>query len=118
MSSPVTLTADMPIQISIPLQQRKRAGELMVIVTEIPLTLFVDASERQCRENHSGQSLERIRERGGFGATEAVAVLSNLRFWNVESIKEEHAMRILYSMIAIHNRGMRIAEANAKAALA
>lgn len=113
MTETVTLTADMPIQVGSQLALRDRPGDNVVIVRSIPLDLFVDAHERQCQRSHGGQSLERIRERGGFGAMEAVAVLSCLHWGDLESIAPEHAHYILYSMIATTNRGMRLAEAAA-----
>ena len=108
----VTLTADMPIQVNSELQLRVQRGQRPVLVRSLPRTMFVDAHERQCQRNH-GQTLDRIRERGGFGATEAIAVLSCLGWEHFEGLKSEHSHYVLYSMIAMHNRGMRVAEAAA-----
>lgn len=108
------LTRNMPIQLGSDLSLRQRRGERPVIVKELPLSMFVDAHEAQCEKNHY-QTLERIRERGGFGASEAIAVLSCLPFDGVQAIGNEAAHRILYAMIATHNRGMRVAEAAAQA---
>lgn len=107
--NPVTLTADMPIQSS-----KLQAKQSLVIVRNVPRTMFVEAHETQCRNNHS-QTLERIRERGGFSAAEALAVLS-CTFWGdlgAVQINVEYAHRLLYAMVAAHNRGMRIAEGRA-----
>lgn len=109
--SPVmTLTRDMPIQVNADLELRTRRGERLVLVRRLPVTMFVDAHEGQCQRNHS-QTLERIRERHGFGAIEAVAVLSCVHWDQVETMKSELAHRILYAMVSTHNRGMRVADA-------
>ena len=108
----ITLTRDMPIMLTSGLRLRITRGERPVIVKSVPQTMFVDAHERQCESNHH-QTLDRIRQRGGFDAGEAVAVLSNLGYDAIRSVTEESAHRILYSMIAIHNGGMRVAERRA-----
>lgn len=112
----ITLTTDMPILSPTgDLALRIRRDERLVIVHSLPLTMFVDAHERQCQRNH-GQTLERIRERGGFGAIEALAVLSCTSYFDLgaDRVSSEYAHRLLYQMAATHNRGMRVAE---KAAL-
>lgn len=108
--SGVTLTADMPIMLSSAFRQRIDRGERLVRVRSMPVTIFVDAHERQSDRNH-GQTLARIRERGGFDATEMVAVLSCLHYRAIGDLSEEAAHYILYEITAAHNRGMRIAEA-------
>jgi hypothetical protein len=113
--SAITLTADMPIQVSARLALELRRGKRIVVVRRLPRELFVDAHERQCEANH-GQTLERIRERSGFDALEAIAVLSCLPFEAVASITEETAHRILYGWHSSFNRGKRVAEALAKTA--
>lgn len=110
--SDITLTRDMPIMLTSELRLRIARGERPVIVKTVPQTMFVDASERQCQSNHH-QTLDRIRERGGFDAGEAVAVLSSLGYDAIRSVTEESLHRILYSMIANHNGGMRVAERRA-----
>lgn len=105
----LTLTADMRVMISAELDRRVKRGERIAIVRSVPRTIFVSAHERQSDRNH-GQTLEDIRKRGGFSATEMIAVLSCLDWEAVGCLKEEAAHRILYSMIATHNRGMRVAE--------
>lgn len=108
----VTLTADMPIMLTSAFRQRVDRGERLVRVRSMPRTVFVDAHERQSQENHR-QTLARIRERGGFDATEMVAVLSCLPYQKIDGLSEEAAHRILYAFTSTHNRGMRIAEAAA-----
>lgn len=103
---PITLTANMPIMVTSGLRLRIARGERPVIVKSVPLTIFTTAHERQCDRNHS-QTLDRIRQRGGFDAGEAVAVLSCLHYDAIRSVEEESAHKILYEMIAAHNRGMR-----------
>lgn len=107
--SATTLKADMRIQTTTELALRERRGERLVLVKSLPLTIFVDVHERQCQRNHQ-QTLERIRERGGFSAGEAVCVLSCLHWSDLKGMSEAHAHHILYEMIAAHNRGMRVAE--------
>lgn len=109
----ITLTADMPIMITSELRLRIARGARPVIVKSVPLSLFVDVHERQSDRNHS-QTLDRIRQRGGFDAGEAVAVLSCLGYDAIRSVGEEDCHNILYSMISTHNRGMRVAEALAR----
>jgi hypothetical protein len=111
MGEGVTLTGDMPILRNSGIDLRVRRGERVVVVPKLPRTMFVDAHERQCQANHSGQTLERIRERHGLSAIEAVAVLACLPFEAVQALTHETAHRILYAMHSTHNRGMRIAEA-------
>jgi hypothetical protein len=109
MTKAVTLKADMRIQATPELRLRERRGERLVLVESVPMTLFVGAHEAQCQRNHQ-QTLERIRERGGFSAGEVVCVLSCLHWSDLEGMSEAHAHHVLYEMIAGHNRGMRVAE--------
>ncbi|MBM3927618.1 MAG: hypothetical protein FJ335_04045 [Sphingomonadales bacterium] len=109
----ITLTADMPIMLTSAFRQRITRGERLVHVRSVPLTVFVDVHERQSDANH-GQSLARIRERGGFDATEMVAVLACLHYRAIKGLSEEAAHRILYAFTSTHNRGMRVAEAAAR----
>jgi hypothetical protein len=50
---------------------------------------FMAPHESQCQKNH-GQSLKRIAERGGLGASEAWAVVNGIRYYE---IKDEHAQK-------------------------
>lgn len=102
----------MPIQIGSELDLAERRGERLVLVKSIPLEMISDeACERQSQKNHS-QTVERIRERGGFGAGEAIRVMSGLSWDNPElKIPDREAHRILYSMVMMFNRGQRVAEA-------
>lgn len=97
----------MPIQCSGPLDLRKRRGERVVVVQRLPFALFEgEAYERQSDRNHS-QTVERIRERGGYSACEALAVMAGLDWDRVSKIDEEAAHRILYAMHVTYNRGRR-----------
>lgn len=102
----------MPIQIDSDLALAERRGERIVLVKSIPWEMIGDeACERQSQKNHS-QTLDRIRERGGFGAGEAIRIMSSLAWDNPElKIPEREAHRILYSMMVLFNRGQRVAEA-------
>jgi len=100
----VTLTADMPIQITSDLRQRIQRGGRLVQVRQLPVRMFLTIDEERCQTNHS-QTLDRIRQRGGFDAAEAVAVLTNLHWRDVEGLSEILAHRILYRMVAAFNRG-------------
>lgn len=115
----ITLGSDMPVILTSEFRRIVDRGTRLVCVRSMPLTVFVDAHERQSHINH-GQTLEKIRQRGGFSSTEMVAVLSCLHYRQVEGLSEEAAHRILYAMTSTHNRGMRVAEAvalsNGKAA--
>jgi hypothetical protein len=104
-----TLTADMPIMLSCAMTRRLERGEQLVRVRSVPKAMFCEVSERWSEQNHR-QTLDRIRQRGGFDAVEVIAVLSALRFDAVGCMEEESAHRVLYAMIALHRRGMRIAE--------
>jgi hypothetical protein len=101
----------MPIQVSGELDLRARRGERVCIVRRLPWRLFEsDACQRQCEQNHS-QSVERIAERGGFGAKEAIAVISVLPWERVGGLDDEAAHRILYAIHVAFNGGQRVAEA-------
>lgn len=103
----------MPIQIGSDLDLRVRRGERVVHVRSIPWKMIADeAGERQSQTNH-GQTLDRIRERMGFDATEAICVMAGLPFKDLQPISNETAHRILYAMVVLFNRGQRIAEARA-----
>jgi len=109
-----TVRETMPIQVGGELDLSERRGERPVIVRSIPWAMVADeTAERQSQKNHS-QSVERIAERGGYSAGEAVRVIAGLG-WNGGKlcIPEREAHRILYAMVALFNRGQRVAEANA-----
>lgn len=94
----------MRIMLSSPLRQRHGEKGPPVCVTEIPWELFGDHGERASQRNHA-QSLDRISERGGFDASEAVCVLTGMTWGQGRSITEEQAHRILYLMRALYRRG-------------
>jgi hypothetical protein len=112
----LTLTADMRIMVGHELEYRAKRGERVVIVPRVPQSMFVDVHEQWSDKNH-GQTLAGIRSRGGFDAIEMLAVFACAPWEAVKDIPEETAHRLLYAMIATHNRGMRIAEAAARSAL-
>lgn len=103
--SPLSLTADMPVIQSGHFRLETRRNPRLVQVFSIPLGLFVDVHDRQCQANHARQTLERLRERHGISAKEAVAILSCLPFDEVQSVTETAAHRILYAWISSFNRG-------------
>lgn len=97
----------MPIQCGPKLDLRRRRGEKVVVVSQLPFAMFEgEAYERQSQRNH-GQSVARIAERGGYGAMEAIAILAGLDYGRVSTIDEEAAHRVLYSMHVTYNRGRR-----------
>lgn len=108
----MTQRAEMPIQVYSELALAERRGERLVLVRSIPWAMIADdACERQSQRNHS-QSLERIAERRGFGASEAVRVLAGLTWDDPKlSIPNLAAHRILYAMRVMFERGQRVAEA-------
>ena len=65
------MSLKMPIMLSDGMKLRIRRGERVVLVDSLPWGMFDEAAERQSEENH-GQSLQRIANRGGFDATEAI----------------------------------------------
>lgn len=108
--SPVTLTADMPVLDNFEWRNACRKNPRLVRVSSVPRTMFDEAAERQAEKNHY-QSLERLRQRGGLSPSEMIAVVTCCDFEAVGQLSRETGHRILYSMIALHRRGMRIAEA-------
>jgi hypothetical protein len=97
----------MPIQATGELNLRARRGERVVIIKQVPFALFAgEAVERQSQRNH-GQTVERIAERGGYSACEALAVIAGLDWDRVSKLDEEAAHRILYNMHVAYNRGRR-----------
>lgn len=105
---PITLTADMPIRPSLAYALEIRRGRRLVVVDSLPQILFADANERQCQKNHSGQTLERLRERHGLSAREALAILSCSDFEAFEGVSEEAAFRSLYNTVVTFNRGVLV----------
>lgn len=103
----------MPIQVGDKLDLAERRGERLVLVRSIPWEMIGDeACERQSQKNH-GQTLDCIRERGGFGAEEAICVMASLHYAIENRLTDRDAHRILYSMVVLFNRGQRVAEARA-----
>lgn len=92
----------MPIQIGSQLDLRVRRGERLVIVRRIPWELIAGEScERQSQTNHQ-QSLERIADRGGFSACEALCVIAGVAWQPIDDVL---AHRLLYSLHVSFNRG-------------
>lgn len=99
--------AKMPIQCTSALDLRKRRGERVVVVQRLPIAMFRhEAVERQSQRNHD-QSVDRIAQRGGYGANEALAVLAGLDYGRVSNLDDEAAHRILYAMHVFYNQGRR-----------
>ena len=91
---------EMPIQVgglgNDDLALRERRGEKVLIVRSIPRELIAgEAGERQSQKNHS-QTLDRIAERGGFSACEAICVIAGVEYEKLGSNETNH--RILYAM--------------------
>lgn len=113
MTDTITLTANMPVMIPPQVQiERIARGKPFVKVESIPRSMFTTNSEEYAQINH-GQTLERLRERGGLDAKEALAILSSCKYDVIETLDIFTAHRILYHMIALHHRGMRVAEQRA-----
>lgn len=75
-------------------------------VRSIPWELIAgDLCAQRCQDNHGGQSLERIAERGGFSADEALAVMCNVK-WGSRFGDEQMCHRVLYMMAAMYRRGV------------
>lgn len=108
-----TLTADMPVLDNHEWKTALRRNPRLVNVRSVPLSMFDGAAERQAQRNHY-QSLERLRQRGGLSPSEMIAVLTCCEYAAVGALSRETGHRILYAMIALHNRGMRIAERRAR----
>lgn len=62
---------------------------------DLPLEFF-RAHEAQARENCHGRSLERIAERGGLGAAEALAVLEDRPWQHIPWEQAEIRVRALF----------------------
>ena len=75
-------------------------------VRSIPWELLAgDLCAQRCMENHAGQSLERIAERGGVSADEALAIICNMS-WGSDFGGEQASHRVLYMMAAMYRRGV------------
>lgn len=109
----ITLTADMPVLANLEWKEARRRNPKLVNVDSVPRSMFCEIIERQVQRNHY-QSLERIRQRGGLSPTEMIAALSCCDWEQMRSLSRETAHRVLYAMIVMHNRGMRVAEAAAR----
>lgn len=79
-------------------------GEGEVRVYRVPFVLF-RGCEEWCERFH-GQTLERIAERGGFDAREAVRVACNLTH-HPSHLSNDDAHRILYALVVFYRRGQR-----------
>lgn len=93
------MRATMPIQSS--------NADLKPRVRSIPWALVAgDLAEQRCQSNHSGQSLDRIAERMGFDAAEALCVICNLPWKDGQFGDEQTCHRVLYMMAALYRRGV------------
>ena len=81
--------------------------DLTVKVQEMPCRMFWNVHERQAKRNH-GQSLERLRARGGLSACECLAVLTCQSYHKMDS---QYAHRTLYAMRSFFNHARRTPEA-------
>jgi sulfur relay (sulfurtransferase) complex TusBCD TusD component (DsrE family) len=100
------LTKDMPVRPSWEFARELKRGRRIPHVVTLDVGMFHGAHDRQCRENHSDQDLERLRERGGLSAREALAILTCSPFEDYRGVSEETAMRALYSMQSIYRGGV------------
>lgn len=109
----MTVREKMPIQVGGELDLARRRNERgVVIVSSIPWPMISDeASERQSQKNH-GQTVERIAERGGYSACEAICVMSSMDYQKLGKT-EGDAHKILYAMVCLFNRGKHIGEEKA-----
>lgn len=90
---------------SMPIQSSSKAFK--PLVRSVPWALLAgDLCEPRCRDNHSGQSLDEIARRGGFDATEALAVICNMPWEPQQFGTEETCHRVLYMMAALYRRGV------------
>lgn len=88
-----------------PIQSRNEA--LRPRVRSVPWALFGgELCENRCQANHGGQTLDRIAERMGFSADEALAVICN-QPWKANQFGDEQAChRLLYMMAVMYRRGV------------
>lgn len=102
----------MPIQVDGELALSHRRGEPVLLVRAIPWAMIADEQgERQCVKNHSGQTLDVLRSRGGIGACEAVRIICGISWIGGDqkvSLPEAQAHRVLYAMLALFNRGKNL----------
>lgn len=96
----------MRIMLSDTMRQRVLDAPRTVIVERVPWELFEEQSARATCERNHDQTIERIAERGGFDAREALGVLSGMSLGQVKILREDHAHRILYLMIHLFRRGV------------
>ena len=88
---------------SMPIQASKG---LKPLVRSVPWAVVAGGmSEDRCKLNHSGQTLERIAQRHGFSACEALWVICNMPA-NSSLDNEQAQHRLLYMMTAIYRRGV------------
>lgn len=82
-------------------------AELKPRVRSVQWALFGgELAEKRCQSDHGGQSLDRIAERQGFDAHEALAVICN-QPWREGQFGDEQACHmLLYMMAALYRRGV------------
>lgn len=103
------LTAPMPVLRRSEWQREVARNPRLVDVKSVPATVFCDIMERQAQQNH-GQSLVGLAGRGGLSPQEMLAVLACSEWRPYGGLSDEAAHRLLYAVVSIHNRGMRVAE--------
>lgn len=96
----------MPIMLSSVMQDRMRKVPRMVVVDQVPWELFDEQAARAACERNHQQTIERIAERGGFDAGEAVAVLTGMGHVSGKMLREDLAHRVLYQMVHLFRRGV------------
>jgi hypothetical protein len=73
-----------------------------VRVDSLPWGMFCEVAARQTQANH-GQTLDRLSERGGLTAPEAVCILI-CRHWAEGLLDDDTAHRVLYTMRSLYRR--------------
>jgi len=66
--------------------------------TTVPWS-FLSPYEEQARNNHGGQSLARLAERGGLGPSEMLAIVNGVCWSETKNIRDEDAMDVLDVLI-------------------
>lgn len=95
----MSMPANMPIRAS--------NLDLKPRVVRIPWALVAgELCEQRCQSNHGGQTLQRIYERQGFDAAEALAVICNQPWRDGQFGDEQSCHRLLYMMAALYRRGV------------
>jgi len=70
-----------------------RAAGATTLIIGLPWDM-IEPHEDQARRNHGGQSLERLAERGGLSAAEAVAVLAGRMFRPMSKVEAQFRLAL------------------------